>query len=137
MLGTGKIAFNAADEMSIEYGDITAHLTVQQEAITPAIPDGLKIVKLNRAEMERLFARGTRRTLEVIAPSAKLTEPRPLPGRAAPARPTRLRLRAPRWGTSPWRPSERDGAPGRGGGRRANADGRPRITPVKYELPPG
>lgn len=75
-LRDGRVAFDAQDHVSIEIDKLSAKVSLAAKPTTPAIPADLKVVKLDRAEMERLFARGARRTLEVVAPASTLTQPK-------------------------------------------------------------
>lgn len=58
--------------------DVQIRLAISETVSTPLPADawpGLETVVLERAELERQLARGTRRALEIVAPSPRLTSP--------------------------------------------------------------
>jgi len=71
----------AGDAMTVATPDATVTLRLKDPDQVPAmparsdIPTDWTVTELPRVEMERAFARGVRRAFEVLAPSAKLTDP--------------------------------------------------------------
>ncbi|MDA1166510.1 MAG: C45 family autoproteolytic acyltransferase/hydrolase [Planctomycetota bacterium] len=74
--GNVSFGFPAAGELQIAVGDARVDLSV-----VTAVPDksdvtdwaGMKVVELNRLELEQQLVRGVRRALEILAPSPLLT----------------------------------------------------------------
>ena len=69
---------NPEDSLTLQIDDAKAHIELCEPAARrdpPTTRDGLKVIKLDRAELERCLTRGTRRALEVLAPSRLLTSP--------------------------------------------------------------
>jgi hypothetical protein len=74
-LRDAKLTFAADHAVTIEAAGGTTRATVADQASTPALPDDLTTVKVDRTELERLLVRGSARALAVAAPSSDLTRP--------------------------------------------------------------
>jgi len=63
--------------IDVTYDKIKVHLEISDKPGDSPSFDGLKIMQLERAELERHLARGVRRAGEILAPSPLLTDPQP------------------------------------------------------------
>ena len=70
-----KLTFADIHHATVEAGQIVGHAVISDKPVRAQIPDGLTIIHVDRAEMERMFVRGLRRGTEVAAPGSSLTEP--------------------------------------------------------------
>jgi len=77
---------NPDDSLTLQIDEANARIELRDSTLrrdSPVTTDGMKIVRLDRGELERHLARGVRRALEVLAPSPLLTSPAKL-GRSVP-----------------------------------------------------
>ena len=74
-----KIQFgNPDNSLTVQSDDASVRVTLRDSTGRPDSPvntDGMKVVSLDRNELERTVTRGVRRALEVLAPSPLLTSP--------------------------------------------------------------
>ncbi len=69
---------NTEDSLTVKFDEANARIELRDSTLrhdSPIATDGMKIVRLDRNELERYLARGIRRALEVLAPSPLLTSP--------------------------------------------------------------
>jgi hypothetical protein len=74
-LGSAKLTFGDGNSLTVEAGGSQIHARLVDKPTNVTIPDGLTVVKVDRTELERLFVRGVRRSMEVAAPGSSLTSP--------------------------------------------------------------
>jgi len=83
-----KTGWTAVDGLTFEFpergvlaiarGETRVHMSISDQVAAPAAVDAwpnMRVVTLERQELERTLARGTRRALEILAPSKLLTQP--------------------------------------------------------------